>query len=67
MTSITVPIKIVNDYTWIILGNLSRKGILRAVRINKRNNQVADWDGHHCDEAVAEGSIRYCPRGWEVL
>ncbi|MBI2142362.1 hypothetical protein HYU15_02650 [Candidatus Woesearchaeota archaeon] len=65
MTTIPVPIKIVDDDTWLILNNLSGKGLLRAVSINKRKNPVADWDGHHCDEALAQGSVRYSPRGWK--
>lgn len=61
-----VPVKVVNGEPWLILNNLSNKGLLRAVKIDKRKNPVLDWDGHHCDEAAAEGSIRYYPKRWQM-
>ncbi len=64
MIAVSVPVKIIGDDAWLILGTITHKGIIRAVKIDKRKKQVADWDGHHCDEALAEGSVRYCPRGW---
>ena len=54
------------DKTWLILNSLSNKGLLRAVKIDKRKNPVLDWDAHHCDEAAAEGSIRYYPKRWQM-
>ena len=61
-----VPVIQRADGNWFVLSSFSKKGIVRAVKINKRKNQVLDWDGHHCDEAVIETSIRICPRGWQV-
>jgi len=63
---VTVPVKIVNNEAWLILNTLSNKGSLRAARIEKRKKPVPDWDGHHCDEATAEGSIRYLPKWWQL-
>ncbi|MBI2574512.1 hypothetical protein HYV82_01365 [Candidatus Woesearchaeota archaeon] len=63
--TITVPVKEANGELWLVL---NRRGLFRAVRIDKRKKQVLDWDGHHCDEALADGSVRYCPRGlWDVI
>ena len=64
--SISVPVKTVNGQDWLILNNLSNKGLLRAAKIDKRKNPVPDWYGHHCDEAAVEGSIRYFPKKWQV-
>ena len=64
--SVSVPVKNVNGQDWLILNNLSNKGLLRAARIDKKKKPVPDWDGHHCDEAAAEGSIRYYPRKWQM-
>ncbi|MBI2142271.1 hypothetical protein HYU15_02145 [Candidatus Woesearchaeota archaeon] len=65
--TVSIPVKRVNDEKWLILSHISSKGLVRAVRIDKRKKQVLDWDGHHCDEASASGSVRYCPRGWDFL
>ncbi|MBI2574412.1 hypothetical protein HYV82_00840 [Candidatus Woesearchaeota archaeon] len=67
MVEVTVPVKIVDGEEWLILNHLSSKGLLRAVRVDKRKMQVLDWDGHHCDEAVAEGSIRYRAKHWRRI
>lgn len=64
--TVPVPVKRVNGNDWLILSGLSKKGLLRAVKIDKRKKPVADWDGHHCDEALAEGSIRYNPKWWQM-
>ncbi len=64
--TVPVPVKRVNGDDWLILSTLSKKGFLRAVKIDKRKKPVHDWDGHHCDEATAEGSIRYNPKWWQV-
>ena len=66
MMQTTVQVKKVGNENWLLLNNLSNKGILRAVKIGKRKQPVADWDGHHCDKAVAAGSIRFSPRGWNL-
>lgn len=66
MDAISIPVKIVNGEKWLVLNMLSDRGLLRAARVNKRKKQVLDWDGHHCDEALVEGSIRFCPRGWKL-
>ncbi|MBI2141122.1 hypothetical protein HYU16_01730 [Candidatus Woesearchaeota archaeon] len=63
---VSVPVKNVNGQDWLILNSLSNRGLLRAVKIEKRKRPVPDWDGHHCDEAAAEGSIRYYPKRWQV-
>lgn len=66
MVDIVIPVKIVGGERWLLLNHLSKKGVFRAARIDKRKHQVRDWDGHHCDEAVAEGSIRYRAKIWEL-
>lgn len=65
-THIPVPVKVVNGEPWLVLNSLSNRGLLRAVSVDKRKNLVLDWDGHHCDEAAAEGSIRYHPKRWQM-
>lgn len=65
-SSISVPIKNVEGKDWLILNALSNKGVLRTAKIDKRKNPVPDWDGHHCDEASVEGSVRYYPRKWQI-
>ncbi len=66
MTSFSVPVRTVEGEPWLLLGQYTRKGVLRAVRIEKRKKQVLDWDGHHCDEAAAEGSIRFRPKVYDL-
>ena len=65
-THVPVLVKIVNGEPWLVLNSLSNKGLLRAASITKRKNPVHDWDGHHCDEALAEGSIRFNPKRWQM-
>lgn len=64
--TVSVPVKLVNGVPWLLLNSLSNKGLLRAASIDKKKKPVPDWDGHHCDEAAVEGSIRYFPRKWQV-
>lgn len=65
-THVPVPVKVVNGEPWLVLNSLSNKGLLRAASIDKRKNPVPDWDGHHCDEASVEGSVRYYPKKWQI-
>lgn len=64
MTDVLIPLTVAGNEEWLVLNKLGNKGLLRAVRIDKRKRQVLDWDGHHCDEASADGSIRYRPKVW---
>ena len=65
INSIPVPIHYEGDDKWLILNNLGDSGKLRAVYISK-TRQVADGDGHHCNEVSAKGSIRYHPKKWNI-
>lgn len=69
MSEITIPIPIKehNDEKWILLSAITHKsGHIRAVEIEKPR-QVPDWDAHHCCQSRVEGSIRFKPKGWNIL
>ncbi len=59
-----VPTVIRDGEKWLILSSLTNRGTLRAAKIIKNKTRPLDWDSHHCDEAHAKSSIRYCPKGW---
>lgn len=65
--AIHIPLKEVDGKKWLMLSTLGNKGILRAAKVVKSKQRVPDWDGHHCDIASVEGSVRYGPKGWNIL
>lgn len=46
-----------DTYGWIILRDLGKKVVIRAVRIDIKRD-VPDTDGHRVREAVAEGGVK---------
>ncbi len=65
--NVEIPIKVVEGKKWLVLNCLGKSGIVRAAKIKRAKSPVPDWDGHHCDIASVEGSVRYHPKSWQVL
>lgn len=67
MESITLPvIKLSDNELWIPLSNLSPKIVFRATSIRVKG-KVSDPSGHRMEHAEAEGSVKFRPKGWNVL
>jgi len=47
----------IDENHWILLRNLGKKVMIRAVRIDIKRD-VTDTDGHRVREAEAEGGVR---------
>ena len=67
MDSINLPvIKLSDNELWIPLNSLSSKIIFRATSIRLKG-RVSDPSGHRMEHAEAEGSVKFRPKGWNVL
>jgi len=58
--NISIPMKSFGkDEEWLLLSKvLGKRIIFRADVINKKNKQIVDFDGHHCNEASAITSVK---------
>jgi len=62
---IELPTAEIEGETWILLKHIDKTWIFRADGIDKRKKRRQERDGHHYDEAHAEGSVKCKPRSWE--
>ncbi|MFH1649865.1 MAG: hypothetical protein ABIA93_04915 [Candidatus Woesearchaeota archaeon] len=66
LTEVMVPVVYLDEEKWLLLNNISNSGTVRAVKIIKSKKQVLESDGHHCDQASLQSSIRYKPKKWVI-
>jgi hypothetical protein len=65
--NLSFPVTTINGREWILLGRLDRVITFRAVSINKKKQRVQESTGHHFDEAIAEGSVKFTSkREWNI-
>jgi len=56
-----------DNHGWFGLGHfLGRRVTIRASRIDKKKKRVKDTDGHHVDEAYAQGGVKIRPKGYDI-
>jgi len=67
MGNINIPTTDIGGDEWVLLGRFGKKFIFRAESITKANQRVTESPSNHrFDQAVAEGSVKFRPKVWNI-
>ena len=66
MSDVNLSTTDINGEDWILLKDLGKKILFRAESITKSKQRIPDPSGHRCDQAVAEGSVKFRPKCWDI-
>lgn len=67
MGTIVLPTTDIDREEWILLGRLGSKFVFRAQSIMKSKHRVKESpSGHRFDHAIAEGSVKFKPKVWDL-